>query len=76
MKKELGFIYITDDGKRFLDKEEAIKYEAVHQGLQPIVSSLTDNEPPKTSKNPHFMQDLIDKTTVINRFKDNPKKNR
>ncbi len=65
MKKELGFIYITEDGKRFLDKEEAIKYEAVHQGLQTHVSSLTENEPPKASKNPHFMQDLIDKATVI-----------
>ena len=66
MKKELGFIYITKDGKRFLDKEQAIKYEAVHQGLQPIVSSLTDNEPPKTSKNVHFMEDLITKASVIN----------
>ena len=65
MKKELGFIYITDDGKRFLDKEEAIKYEAGHQGLQPIVSSLTDNEPPKASKTLHFMQDLIKKSKTI-----------
>ena len=62
MKKELGFIYITEDGKKFLDKEQAIKYEAVHQGLIPHVSSLTRNEPPKTSKNAYFMEDALKET--------------
>ena len=35
INKELGFVYITSDGKRFLDKSKAVKHE---ESIQPSIT--------------------------------------
>ena len=41
IKHELGFVYITSDGKRFLNREDAVKHE---ESIQPkdIVTQWID----------------------------------
>ena len=35
VKTELGFVYITSDGKRFLSKDKAVKHE---ESIQPSIT--------------------------------------
>ena len=35
IRHELGFVYITSDGKRFLDKSKAAKHE---ESIQPSIT--------------------------------------
>ena len=37
MKKELSFVYIASDGKKFIDKIDAIEYEKMNLNVKGIL---------------------------------------